>query len=76
MVTIYSICILNILMTYLCMMATQMNLLVEVLVVGEIPTLDASPQLDGSFTNSSIVIFCLSPFLGFFFVLAIFMSTN
>ena len=37
MVTIYSICVLNILMTYLCMMATQMNLLVEVLVVGEIP---------------------------------------
>ena len=37
MVTIYSICILNILMTYLCMTATQMNLLVEVLVVGEIP---------------------------------------
>ena len=37
MVTIYSICILNILMTYLCMMATQMNLLVEVLVVSEIP---------------------------------------
>ena len=37
MVTIYSICILNILMTYLCMMATHMDLLVEVLVVGEIP---------------------------------------
>ena len=37
MITIYSICILNILMTYLCMMATQMDLLVEVLVVGEIP---------------------------------------
>ena len=37
MVTIYSICILNILMTYLCMMATQMDLLVEVLVVSEIP---------------------------------------
>ena len=36
MVTIYSICILNILMTYLCMTATQMNLLVEVLVVAEI----------------------------------------
>ena len=37
MVTIYSICILNILMIYLCMMAIQMHLLVEVLVVGEIP---------------------------------------
>ena len=37
-VTIYSICILNTLMTYLCMMATHMHLLVEVLVVGEIPS--------------------------------------
>ena len=37
MVTIYSICILNILMTYLCITATQMHLLVEVLMVSEIP---------------------------------------
>ena len=40
------------------------------------PTLDASPHLDGSFTNWSIVIFFLSPFLGVCFVLTIFMSTN
>ena len=37
MVTIYSICILYIPMTYLCMTEIQTHLLVEVLVVGEIP---------------------------------------
>ena len=40
------------------------------------PTLAASPHLDGSFTNWSIVIFFLSPFFAVCFVLAIFMSTN
>ena len=70
MVTIYSICILNILMTYLCMMATHMHLLVEVLVVGEIPPRMHLPTWMAPLRTN------LLSFSGVSLVLAIFMSTN
>ena len=50
-------------------MASQMHLLVEVLVVGEIPPWMHLPTSDGSFTNSSTVIFW--GFFGVCLVLAI-----